>query len=56
MVRPEKLKIRRKGNDAMMKQYAIHIGYGADMTAHPQDNIGRKIKITEVLAHEQWSA
>ena len=51
----EKLKVRRVGHDAMMKQDAVHIGYKADVTAHLLDINGKKIGVTGLLDTEHWS-
>ena len=40
----EELKVRRNCHDAMMKQNAVHIGYEADVTAHPLDTNGKKLE------------
>ena len=45
----EELKVLRKGNDAMMEQDAVHIGYEADLTAHLLDTNGNKIGVTGLL-------
>ena len=45
----EELKVRRLGNDAMMEQDAVHIGYEADVTAHLLDTNGKKIGVTGLL-------
>ena len=45
----EELKVRRIGHDAMMEQDAVHIGYEADVTAHPLDTNGTKIGVTGLL-------
>ena len=45
----EELKVRRIGNDAMMEQDAVHIGYEADKTAHLLDTNGKKIGVTGLL-------
>ena len=49
MVGQEELKVRRIGRDAMMEQYAAHIGYEADVTAHLLDTNGKKIGVTGLL-------
>ena len=38
----EELKFRRIGNDAMMEQDGVHIGYEGDVTAHLLDTDGKK--------------
>ena len=45
----EELKVRRIGHDAMMDQYAVHIGYEADVIAHLLDTNGNKIGVTGLL-------
>ena len=45
----EELKVRRIGQDAMMEQDAVHIGYEADVTAHLLDTNGKKIGVTGLL-------
>ena len=45
----EELKVRKIGHDAMMEQYAVHIGYEADVTAHLLDTNGNKIGVTGLL-------
>ena len=45
----EELKVRRIGHDAMMEQYAVHIGYEADVIAHLLDTNGNKIGVTGLL-------
>ena len=43
------LKVRRIGNDGMMEQDAVDIGYEADVTAHLLDTDGKKIEVTGLL-------
>ena len=45
----EELRVRSIGNDAMMEQDAVHIGYEADVTAHLLDTNGKKIGVTGLL-------
>ena len=45
----EELKVSRIGQDAMMEQDAVHIGYEADVTAHLLDTNGKKIGVTGLL-------
>ena len=45
----EELKVRRIGQDAMMEQDAVDIGYEADVTAHLLDTNGTKIGVTGLL-------
>ena len=45
----EELEVHRIGNDAMMEQDAVHIGYEADVTAHLLDTNGKKIGVTVLL-------
>ena len=42
----EELKVRRIGNDAMMEQDAVQIGYEADVTAHLVDTNRKEIGVT----------
>ena len=45
----EEFKVRRIGNDAMMEQDAVHIGYEADVTAYLLDTNGKKIGVRGLL-------
>ena len=45
----EELKVRRIGQDTMMEQAAVHIGYEADVTAHLLDTNEKKTGVTGLL-------
>ena len=45
----EELNVRRIGHDAMMEQYAVYIGYEADVTAHLLDTDGKEIGVTGLV-------
>ena len=45
----EEFEVRRIGNDAMMEQDAVHIGYEADVTAYLLDTNGKKIGVRGLL-------
>ena len=45
----EELKVRRIGQDAMMEQDAVHIGYETDVTAHLLDTNVKKIGVTGLV-------
>ena len=45
----EEVKVHRIGHDVMMEQYAVHIGYEADVTARLLDTNGKKIEVTGLL-------
>ena len=45
----EELKVRRIGHNAMLEQYAVHIGCEADLAAHVLDVQGRQLSVKGLL-------